>query len=77
MSDDATLCEYIGCDNDGWVVLHFGPNLTPPLRTACMTHKTCNDLDMFRERHCTCGIHATVIGTVPDPGCPFHGEGRA
>lgn len=23
---------------------------------------------------CSCGPHAIVFGTVPDPGCPFHGD---
>lgn len=26
------------------------------------------------EPRCSCGVHAFVIGTVPDPGCPFHGD---
>lgn len=50
---DRTLCEYVGCSNPGWVVLHFGPKLTPPLRVACQTHKngvTVDDLHLFPER---------------------------
>lgn len=23
---------------------------------------------------CSCGPHAIVFGSVPDPGCPFHGD---
>jgi hypothetical protein len=26
------------------------------------------------DAHCCCGMHATVVGEVPDPGCPAHGE---
>jgi hypothetical protein len=44
------LCEHVGCDRPGWVVLYFGPNLTPPLRVACAAHQKVSDLDLFRER---------------------------
>lgn len=30
------------------------------------------DLDAPVTR-CTCGMHAIVMGTVPDPDCPMHG----
>lgn len=26
------------------------------------------------EARCSCGVHATVMGTVPDPGCIMHGD---
>ena len=50
MSGEVTLCEFTGCDRDGWVVLHFGPKLTPPLRVACMAHRTVSELEQFRDR---------------------------
>ena len=27
-----------------------------------------------RDPYCSCGMHATVFGEVPDPGCEVHGE---
>lgn len=26
------------------------------------------------EARCSCGSHAMVLGEVPDPGCPLHGD---
>jgi len=49
----STLCEHVDCERDGWVVLHFGPHLTPPLRIACMTHQSVSDLSEFRDRSAT------------------------
>lgn len=43
---------------------------------VCSPHPDYLD-DESDVRRCCCGIHATVVGTVPDPGCPTHGEREA
>lgn len=48
--EQVDLCEFIGCNRQGWVVLHWGPKLTPPLRVACHSHQSADDLSMFQDR---------------------------
>ncbi len=46
---DTLHCEHVGCDKEGWTVLHFGPNMTAPRRVACAGHERVTDLSKFRD----------------------------